>query len=141
MGIQIVKKEQKPGIRASSPCTLNFDDLKIPEENVIGGIGQGYKITIRIFNEGRIGITDRCSDSRREPSTRPFHIHTSESSSVNSSVLPGNTVPDCAGSDRDRGSASSDVQCGAEKRGREEVHEGSSDGQVLCQSGRPEGRG
>jgi short/branched chain acyl-CoA dehydrogenase len=44
MGIQIAKKEQKLGIRASSTCTLNFDDLKIPAENIIGGEGQGYKV-------------------------------------------------------------------------------------------------
>ncbi|KAJ3747170.1 acyl-CoA dehydrogenase/oxidase [Lentinula detonsa] len=43
MGIEIAKKEQKLGIRASSTCTLNFDDVKIPAENIIGG-------------EGRIGI-------------------------------------------------------------------------------------
>jgi len=52
MGVQIAKKEQKLGIRASSTCTLNFDDLKIPEENIIGGEGKGYKIAIEILNEG-----------------------------------------------------------------------------------------
>ena len=46
MGIQIAKKEQKLGIRASSTCTLNFDDLRIPEENVIGGEGKGYKVPL-----------------------------------------------------------------------------------------------
>ena len=56
MGIKVAKKEQKLGIRASSTCTLNFDDLKIPEENIIGGIGQGYKVAIELLNEGRIGI-------------------------------------------------------------------------------------
>ncbi|KDQ65118.1 hypothetical protein JAAARDRAFT_28778 [Jaapia argillacea MUCL 33604] len=56
MGIQIAKKEQKLGIRASSTCTLNFDDLKVPEENVIGEVGKGYKIAIEILNEGRVGI-------------------------------------------------------------------------------------
>jgi len=59
MGVQIAKKEQKLGIRASSTCTLNFDDVEVPEENVMGGeelIGQGYKIAIEILNEGRIGI-------------------------------------------------------------------------------------
>lgn len=56
MGIQIAKKEEKLGIRASSTCTLNFDDLRIPEENIIGGEGKGYKIAIEILNEGRIGI-------------------------------------------------------------------------------------
>jgi hypothetical protein len=52
MGIQIAKKEQKLGIRASSTCTLNFDDVKVPVENVIGGEGLGYKIAIEILNEG-----------------------------------------------------------------------------------------
>ncbi|KAG8820769.1 hypothetical protein FRC17_010063 [Serendipita sp. 399] len=56
MGIQIAKKEQKLGIRASSTCTLNFDDLRVPEENIIGGLGKGYKVAIEILNEGRIGI-------------------------------------------------------------------------------------
>lgn len=52
MGIEIAKKEQKLGIRASSTCTLNFDDLKVPAENIIGGEGKGYKIAIEILNEG-----------------------------------------------------------------------------------------
>ncbi|KAJ7350857.1 acyl-CoA dehydrogenase/oxidase [Mycena albidolilacea] len=56
MGVQIAKKEQKLGIKASSTCTLNFDDLRIPAENIIGGEGKGYKIAIEILNEGRIGI-------------------------------------------------------------------------------------
>ena len=45
MGVQIAKKEEKLGIRASSTCTLNFDDLEIPEENIIGGEGKGYKVS------------------------------------------------------------------------------------------------
>lgn len=56
MGIQIAKKEQKLGIKASSTCTLSFDDMKIPKENMIGEEGKGYKIAIEILNEGRIGI-------------------------------------------------------------------------------------
>ncbi|KAF8517865.1 acyl-CoA dehydrogenase/oxidase [Gautieria morchelliformis] len=56
MGVKIAKKEQKLGIRASSTCTLAFDDVKVPLENVIGGEGTGYKLAIEILNEGRIGI-------------------------------------------------------------------------------------
>lgn len=59
MGIQIAKKEQKLGIRASSTCTLNFDDVKVPAANIIGGEGKGYKIAIEILNEGRIGIASQ----------------------------------------------------------------------------------
>ncbi|CAE6404786.1 unnamed protein product [Rhizoctonia solani] len=59
LGVEIAKKEQKLGIRASSTCVLNFDGIKVPAENLIGGpdqIGKGYKIAIEILNEGRIGI-------------------------------------------------------------------------------------
>ncbi|RKP06036.1 acyl-CoA dehydrogenase/oxidase [Thamnocephalis sphaerospora] len=55
-GVQIAKKESKLGIRASSTCVLNFDDVKVPAENVLGEIGKGYKYAIEILNEGRIGI-------------------------------------------------------------------------------------
>ncbi|CAB4419592.1 unnamed protein product [Rhizophagus irregularis] len=56
MGVKIDKKESKLGIRASSTCTVNFDDVKVPEENVLGEVGKGYKYAIEILNEGRIGI-------------------------------------------------------------------------------------
>ncbi|WWC88662.1 uncharacterized protein L201_003575 [Kwoniella dendrophila CBS 6074] len=56
MGVEIAKKEKKLGIKASSTCLLNFDDVKIPKENIVGEIGKGYKIAIEILNEGRIGI-------------------------------------------------------------------------------------
>jgi hypothetical protein len=52
MGIKIAKKEEKLGIRASSTCSLSFDDLRIPAENVIAGEGNGYKVAIEILNEG-----------------------------------------------------------------------------------------
>lgn len=55
-GFSIAKKEKKLGIRASSTCVLNFDDVEIPKSNLIGEEGQGYKYAINILNEGRIGI-------------------------------------------------------------------------------------
>ena len=48
MGIKIAKKEQKLGIRASSTCTLDFDDVKVPLENVVGGEGKGYKVALLV---------------------------------------------------------------------------------------------
>ncbi|TIA71788.1 hypothetical protein E3P92_02385 [Wallemia ichthyophaga] len=56
-GVQIAKKEQKVlGIRASSTCVLNFDDVFVRDDQVMGQVGKGYKIAIDILNEGRIGI-------------------------------------------------------------------------------------
>ena len=50
------KKEDKLGIRASSTLALSFEDVEVPDENVVGKAGEGYKIAIETLNEGRIGI-------------------------------------------------------------------------------------
>lgn len=55
-GFTVGKKEDKLGIRASSTCELVFENCEVPEENVLGEIGKGYKIAIETLNEGRIGI-------------------------------------------------------------------------------------
>ncbi len=55
-GFTVGKKEDKLGIRASSTCELILEDCKVPQENVLGESGKGYKIAIETLNEGRIGI-------------------------------------------------------------------------------------
>lgn len=55
-GFTVGKKEDKLGIRASSTCELIFENCEVPEENILGEIGKGYKIAIETLNEGRIGI-------------------------------------------------------------------------------------
>jgi alkylation response protein AidB-like acyl-CoA dehydrogenase len=55
-GFSVGKKEDKLGIRASSTTELILDGVVVPQENVLGPVGQGYKIAIETLNEGRIGI-------------------------------------------------------------------------------------
>ena len=55
-GFSIGKKENKLGIRASSTTELILEQCRVPVENVLGPVGQGYKISIETLNEGRIGI-------------------------------------------------------------------------------------
>lgn len=55
-GFSIAKKEKKLGIRASSTCVINLDDVEIPKDHLLGEEGQGYKYAISLLNEGRIGI-------------------------------------------------------------------------------------
>ncbi|XP_028651071.1 short/branched chain specific acyl-CoA dehydrogenase, mitochondrial isoform X1 [Erpetoichthys calabaricus] len=55
-GLSIGKKENKLGLRASSTCPLTFDNVKVPESNILGELGQGYKYAIGMLNGGRIGI-------------------------------------------------------------------------------------
>lgn len=55
-GFTLGRKEDKLGIRASSTCELVFNDCAVPESQVLGEPGKGYKIAIETLNEGRIGI-------------------------------------------------------------------------------------
>ncbi|XP_064320410.1 short/branched chain specific acyl-CoA dehydrogenase, mitochondrial isoform X2 [Phalacrocorax carbo] len=55
-GLHIGKKEDKLGIRASSTCPVTFENVKVPETNILGQVGQGYKYAIGMLNTGRIGI-------------------------------------------------------------------------------------
>jgi alkylation response protein AidB-like acyl-CoA dehydrogenase len=55
-GFAVGEKEDKLGIRASSTTELLLDNCEVPEENVLGPLGQGYKVAIETLNEGRIGI-------------------------------------------------------------------------------------
>ncbi len=55
-GFSVGKKEDKLGIRASSTTELVLEGARVPAANVLGEVGQGYKVAIETLNEGRIGI-------------------------------------------------------------------------------------
>jgi alkylation response protein AidB-like acyl-CoA dehydrogenase len=55
-GFSVGKKEDKLGIRASSTTELVLDGVEVPDANVLGPVGQGYKVAIETLNTGRIGI-------------------------------------------------------------------------------------
>ncbi len=54
------KKEPKLGIRASATSDLVFDNYQCPVENVIGQLGQGFKIAMTVLDAGRIGIASQA---------------------------------------------------------------------------------
>lgn len=55
-GLQVGKREDKLGIRASSTCEVNLVDCRVHKDSIIGPVGKGYQIAIGTLNEGRIGI-------------------------------------------------------------------------------------
>ena len=55
-GFSVGKKENKLGICASGTCMLHLDNVKVPEENILGELGKGYQYAAGFLNEGRIGI-------------------------------------------------------------------------------------
>lgn len=50
------KKEDKLGMRASETACLFFDNCRIPKENVLGEVGEGFIQSMKILDGGRISI-------------------------------------------------------------------------------------
>jgi alkylation response protein AidB-like acyl-CoA dehydrogenase len=55
-GFKVGKKEDKLGIRSSDTCTLILDNCKVPKENVLGEVGNGFGIAMNALDNSRIGI-------------------------------------------------------------------------------------
>ena len=55
-GFSAVKIKDKLGVRASETAELIFNNVRIPEENVIGEVGMGFKQAMQILDGGRISI-------------------------------------------------------------------------------------
>ena len=55
-GFSSGKKENKLGLRASDTAELIFENCEIPEENLVGKLGEGFKDAMRVLDGGRISI-------------------------------------------------------------------------------------
>ena len=55
-GVSVGKKEDKMGQRAANTTDVIFDQAYVPEENILGGEGQGFKIIMQTFNHSRPGV-------------------------------------------------------------------------------------
>ncbi|GAB4296902.1 MAG: acyl-CoA dehydrogenase family protein [Ignavibacteriaceae bacterium] len=65
-GVTIGKKEKKLGIRGSVTNSVSFDDVQIPEENIIGHDGRGFLIAMKTLDAGRLGIGACCLGASKE---------------------------------------------------------------------------
>ena len=50
------RKEDKLGMRASETAELIFDQCKVPHENVLGEVGEGFIQSLKVLDGGRISI-------------------------------------------------------------------------------------
>jgi alkylation response protein AidB-like acyl-CoA dehydrogenase len=55
-GFAVAKLEHKMGMRGSPTGQLTFDDVFVPEANVIGQVGDGFKVAMRTLDRSRLGI-------------------------------------------------------------------------------------
>ena len=55
-GFSFGKYERKMGLRGTQNCDLIFEDCRIPSKNLLGKVGDGFKIAMQTLDGGRIGI-------------------------------------------------------------------------------------
>ena len=55
-GFSVGKKEEKLGIRSSDTCVLLLEDCKVPVENILRDVGEGFPIAMNALDNSRIGI-------------------------------------------------------------------------------------
>lgn len=68
-GFSQAQKLDKLGMRGSNTCELVFEDVEVPEENVLGGEGKGVKVLMSgldyeraVLAAGPLGIMQACMD-------------------------------------------------------------------------------
>lgn len=69
-GFSVSQKLDKFGMRGSGTCELVFDNCEVPEENVLGAVGEGVRVLMSgldyeriIASAGSLGIMQACLDA------------------------------------------------------------------------------
>ncbi|MDQ6695234.1 MAG: acyl-CoA dehydrogenase [Chloroflexota bacterium] len=55
-GYTVGAEEKKLGIRGSNTVELHFENCRVSKENILGEIGEGFKVAMQTLDGGRIGI-------------------------------------------------------------------------------------
>jgi len=64
-GVSHGPPEKKMGIKASNTAEVYFEDVPVPAECVLGGVGNGFKVAMQILNNGRFGMAATLSGTMR----------------------------------------------------------------------------
>merc|ERR1719414_2087034 len=64
-GVSHGPPEKKMGIKCSNTAEVYLEDVPVPAENVLGGVGNGFKVAMQILNNGRFGMAAALSGTMR----------------------------------------------------------------------------
>ena len=64
-GVTLGKREEKMGIKASDTRAVFFDRVRVPVEDRLGDVGQGFRIALEVLNSGRLGLASASARGTR----------------------------------------------------------------------------
>jgi acyl-CoA dehydrogenase len=59
-GLTVGTPEKKMGQHGAHVCDVNFDNVAVPPENMLGAEGDGFKVAMRVLDRGRLHISAVC---------------------------------------------------------------------------------
>jgi alkylation response protein AidB-like acyl-CoA dehydrogenase len=65
-GFSVGKREEKMGQRGSSTVALAFEDVRVPDAQRLGAVGDGFKIAMATLDRGRLALGANCLGCARE---------------------------------------------------------------------------
>jgi acyl-CoA dehydrogenase family protein 9 len=60
-GFSVVGTVRKMGIRGSTQAELVYDNLQVPADHVLGTVGKGFGVAVRVLNGGRMTLAAGCT--------------------------------------------------------------------------------
>jgi acyl-CoA dehydrogenase family protein 9 len=60
-GFRVVETVRKLGIRGSTQAQLEYVDMPVPSENVLGEVGKGFLVAVNVLNAGRLSLAAGCT--------------------------------------------------------------------------------
>lgn len=75
-GVSTGPHEDKMGLRASSTTTVHFDQVEVPDSHILGEVGKGFKVAMKILNSGRCGLGGGCVGGMK----KLIHLSTKQAS-------------------------------------------------------------
>lgn len=59
-GISVGGDEPKLGVRGARTATITFDKVRVPEANVLGDVGRGFKVAMEVLTAARLSLAASC---------------------------------------------------------------------------------
>lgn len=65
-GLRVGKSDEKMGLHGVASIELSFEDMRVPNENVLGAVGDGFKIAMATLDRGRLSLGASCLGAAKE---------------------------------------------------------------------------